>query len=129
MSQAARAICGGGAVVLVEPVGHADLGEDDLVGAEGVGLDGVAAGGEERFVDLPDDSGRVKLRTSEMFSWPSQSLLQVERAGLQVGAHRAVEDDDASLHQVQEGLPSTVDAFLWGGEAWESINPSIRMVG
>ena len=48
---------GGGDVEVVGSVGEAEFGEDDAIGAEGVGLDGVTADVEEAAVNLLDGVG------------------------------------------------------------------------
>ena len=50
--------------------------------------------------------------------------LEVEGAGLEVGAHRAVEDDDALANQIEEGLTRChkligILGFMVGIENWQ----------
>jgi hypothetical protein len=93
---------GGGFVVFKHSVGHAGFGEDDFVGAEGVGFNGVATDVEKCFVNFLDDIGAAEVENFGNILLAEPISLHVQGAGLEIGAHRAIEDDDALLNQIEK---------------------------
>ena len=89
---------------LFDPVVDAVVGEVGPVGAEGVGFDGVDAGGEVRVVDVREDvRARVVEDLVAAFE-PQEVFLERQFPALQHGAHRAIGNDDPVVHRVQELL-------------------------
>ena len=87
-------------MIFDSPVGQAGLGQDDLAAAEGVGLDGVAADGQEALVDFLDDVRPAEVEDFGDVFLAQPVALQIERIGVQSGPHRPVENDDALPHQI-----------------------------
>ena len=87
-----------GQVELADAGGEAVFGEDGGVGAEGVGLHEVGAGGEVVLVDFLDDLG---FSHGEDFvqAFVAGVVGFFKAEGLQIGAHGAVKDGDARRQQ------------------------------
>ena len=99
---------------LFDPVVDAVVGEVGPVRTEGVGFDGVDAGGEIGVVDVGED---VRSRVVEdlVAAFEAQEVLfKGQVPTLQHGAHRAVGNDDPVVHSVQE--------FLRAGRAGHGLN-------
>ena len=81
---------------LTGPVGQAVLGQHDRGGAERPDLDHVAADLVERAVDLGDQvrAGADQDLVAALELGPAE-VLRAQAQQLQVGAHGAVEDEDA----------------------------------
>ena len=95
---------GGRAVVqVVGAVGDAILRQHHAVGAEGIGLDGIAAGGQVGGMDAPDD---VRPRLHEDLAAPLQAGVVLQRRIVRVNgcAHRAVENENAFAKRLAESL-------------------------
>ena len=76
-----------------------ELRQNDGGTAEGVGLDDVAAHAEEVGVDVTNDVGAAEHQNfAAIFLAPV--IIQSGIARLDVGAHRAVVDDDTFLHDL-----------------------------
>ncbi len=93
---------GGDFVVLKDALGHLRLGHHDLVGAEGVGLNGIASNGQKVLMDFLND-----LRAGEVQNFGDIFLahpiaLQIESAQLKVGSHRAVKHDHTPTNQFKK---------------------------
>ncbi len=71
---------GGDLVVLEDAVGHVGFGHHDLVRAEGVGLDRVAADRQERLVDLLDHLRPGEVQHFGDVLLPHPVALEIERA-------------------------------------------------
>ena len=101
----------------VELVGarlEAVLGEHERRGAEGVGLDDVAAGREVRLVDEVHDVGPSRDQALvAAFELGAAEVFGAERDALERGAGGAVEHEDAFLERAVESL----DAFRALGAA------------
>jgi hypothetical protein len=78
------------------------FGEDNLVGAEGVGFDRVAANFEEILVDFLDNLGACEVEDFRNIFVAEPVALQVEIPLLQIGTHRAVENDDALPDHIEK---------------------------
>jgi len=92
----------GGDVHFVGAVFEAELGEDDAVGAEGVGFDAIGAGGVVTGVDFLDDIGAGEDEEIDaVFLVPE--IFEGEVEGEDLGAHAAVEDHDAVFEEIEEG--------------------------
>ena len=100
MSIARRARdAGGGHIQFPRPRGHLciELGCDESIGTEGVGLDDIRANRKESFVDPPD---QVRTRTHQNV----RAVLAAEPvlaaaigAGMDGGPHRPVEEERAPI--------------------------------
>ncbi len=90
-----------GAIDLRDLVLQIVLAQHDAGGAEGVGLDHVAAGGKEAGVDVADD---VRAAQHQQFvaAFLAPEVVRRRLAHLDVGAHGAVVDDDALLHGLEK---------------------------
>ena len=73
------------------------LGQDDAGGAEGVGLDHVAADLEEGGVNVLDDVGTAEHKHF-VVAFLAPEIVQLGLRSLDAGPHGAVVDDDALLH-------------------------------
>jgi hypothetical protein len=107
-SQAARA-------ELVQAVGlflDPELGQHETVGAEGIGLDDVGPRGQERLVDLADDIGTALDQDVGAVLAAAVVGVDVEVAGVDGGAHRAVEDQDAAADLVEKPARHVVSISL-----------------
>ena len=91
-----------GAVDLRDLVLQIVLGEDDAGGAEGVGLDHVAAGSEKAGMDITDDV-RAAQHQQLVAAFLAPEVVGRGLAHLYVGAHSAVVDHDALPHGLEKG--------------------------
>ncbi len=87
---------GGLARELVGLVLKIEFREDEFVGTEGVGLDGIAAGAEERLMDLLDDIWAGLDEDVCAVLAVAVVRHEIEIVLVDGGAHRAVEGEDAS---------------------------------
>ena len=93
--------------LLVEVVGPGDeflveLGEDELVGPEGVGLDGVGPGGEVALVDLLDELGAGADEDVHTVLPPEVVPVDGEGHRLESRTHRPIEKQDAAAEMVEQ---------------------------
>jgi nucleotide-binding universal stress UspA family protein len=86
---------------LADAVGDAVLAEVAEVGAEGVGLDRVAAHVEVRRMHAPDDVGPRDVEDL-VAALVALEVVEPEVGGLQHGAHRAVGDDDPLAQRCEQ---------------------------
>ena len=114
-------------VVLEDAIDHGGFNHDDLVGAKRVGLHRVTPHGQERFVDFLDHVRAAEVQHLGDVLVPQPVLVKIERAGLEVGAHGPVEDDDAFLHQLNERLSHGCFRFLLRVMAGRLDHPFIRI--
>ena len=103
------------------------LGEHGGERAEGVRLDDIDADVEERRVQSFTMSGRVRVRMSlqPSFAGPPKSSSDGSRR-LEVRAERAVEDDDALVHRVQERHPAQATGARVRSLGLLSTSPRLR---
>ena len=92
---------GAGHGELADAVGDAVLPQGGQVGAEGVRLDGVGAGGEVGLVDLGHDVGPGHVEDL-VAALEVVEVVEGEVEALQHGAHAAVGDDNAGLQRAAE---------------------------
>ena len=86
-------------VDVTNPAVEAMAGELDAVGAEGIGLDQLGAGGNVRSVDFLDDFG---LREIEFV----EGTLEADAARVELGAHGPVAQQRPPAKPLEEGIRS-----------------------
>jgi hypothetical protein len=89
---------------LLDPVVDAVVGEVGPVRAEGVGFDGVDAGGEVGVVDVREDVRARVVEDLVAAFQPQEVVFERQLPPLQHGAHRPIGNDDPLVHCVQQRL-------------------------
>ncbi len=103
----------GSAFVEVEGlVCEAELGEDDVVCAEGVGFDGIGADGEEGLVYLADEVGSGVGEDFGAVFVSEPIAVEVKWVGMDAGTHGSVEEEDALADEIEECGAHVWETFL-----------------
>ena len=119
---------GGQHVQLVHAVDQVLVFHGVQLGVEAVGLDGVAAGGEEALVDLLNDLGPGEQQHLGAVLAAEVVAVEVQVVALVDGrAHRAVQKQDAAVHFFDEAAHGR--CFGVGGKSERAGRRSIRSSG
>ena len=93
---------GAAPVDLAGPLGQIELGEHDLVCAEGIGLDAVGADGEVLGMHLLDEIGAGDVEDLRAVFTAEEILLYIPILRLDPGADAAVREEDAGAQAIEK---------------------------